>query len=84
MELIGVWPEPTRTDERLPNSKVLFSMSLIVLFGILPENANLYFVSGNFDLVMENLTMANLPSANAMIKFIYAWYYKECTYKICH
>ncbi|KAK9309151.1 hypothetical protein QLX08_001108 [Tetragonisca angustula] len=77
MELIGVWPEPTRTDERLPNSKVLFSMSLIVLFGILPENANLYFVSGNFDLVMENLTMANLPSANAMIKFIYAWYYKE-------
>ncbi|XP_043519503.1 uncharacterized protein LOC122533647 [Frieseomelitta varia] len=77
MELIGVWPEPTRTDERLPNSKVLFSMSLIFLFGILPENANLYFVSGNIDLVMEYLTMTNVPAINATIKFIFAWYYKE-------
>ncbi|KOX73564.1 hypothetical protein WN51_01337 [Melipona quadrifasciata] len=77
MELIGVWPEPTRTDERLPNFKVLFFLSIIFLFGILPENVNLYFISGNLDLVMENLTMANLPGVNAMIKFIYAWYYRK-------
>ncbi|XP_043519502.1 odorant receptor 13a-like [Frieseomelitta varia] len=77
MELIGVWPEPTRTDERLPNFKVLFFMFLIFLFGILPENVNLYFIWGDLDLVMESLTMANVPAVNATIKFIYAWYYKE-------
>lgn len=81
MELIGIWPEPGRTDERLSHFKALIYLSIITIFGTGPQSANLFFIWGNLELVTENLSTANIPGINAMIKLIFAWYYKDCTYK---
>ena len=84
MEFVGIWPEPSRTHERLPNFKALLYLSIIIVFGVGPQSANLFFIWGDLELVTENLSTANIPGINAMIKLIFALYYKECTYKIFH
>ncbi|KAK1133300.1 hypothetical protein K0M31_011116 [Melipona bicolor] len=77
MELVGIWPEPRRTRERLPNFKALLYLSIITVFGVGPQSANLFFIWGDLELVTENLSTANIPGINAMIKLIFALYYKE-------
>ena len=82
MELIGIWPEPSRTDERLANFKALLCLSIVFMFGVGPQSANLFFISENLELVTENLSTANIPGMNVMIKFMFALYYKKCMYII--
>ena len=82
MELIGIWPEPCTTGERLSKVKTLLYLSIVFLFGVGPQSVNLFFIWGDLELVTENLSMANIPYITAMIKSIFIWYYKECTYKI--
>ncbi|XP_033303004.1 odorant receptor 4-like [Bombus bifarius] len=46
-------------------------------FALYCQSANLFFIWGNLELVTENLSTANIPGINAMIKLIFAWYYKD-------
>ncbi|KAK9309150.1 hypothetical protein QLX08_001107 [Tetragonisca angustula] len=77
MELIGIWPEPCTTGERLSKVKTLLYLSIVFLFGVGPQSVNLFFIWGDLELVTENLSMANIPYITAMIKSIFIWYYKE-------
>ncbi|KAK1133295.1 hypothetical protein K0M31_011111 [Melipona bicolor] len=71
MELIGIWPEPCTTDERLSKFKTLFYLSIVFMFGVGPQSANLFFIWGDIELVTENLSMANIPYITAIMKSIF-------------
>ncbi|XP_017764056.1 PREDICTED: odorant receptor 9a-like [Eufriesea mexicana] len=70
MDLIGIWPEPDRTDQRWLDFKAVTCLAVIAMFGTGPQSSNLLFIWGDLELVTENLSMANIPGINAMIKLI--------------
>ncbi|CAK9811499.1 hypothetical protein ANTQUA_LOCUS6838 [Anthophora quadrimaculata] len=77
MELVGIWPEPNRSDQRWPNFKAMLFLLIIAYFGTGPQSANLFFIWGDLELVTENLSTANIPGINAIMKLIFAWYHKD-------
>ncbi|CAL7939528.1 unnamed protein product [Xylocopa violacea] len=77
MNLIGIWPEPSRTDERCSNFKTLFYLTVIIFFGPVPQSMNLFFIWDDLELVTENLSIANIPGINAVIKLFIAWRHRE-------
>ncbi|XP_017889960.2 uncharacterized protein LOC108630898 [Ceratina calcarata] len=77
MRLVGIWPEPIKKNERWQDFKVLFFLMVISFFGVGPQTANLYFIGRDLQLVTENLSTANIPGINALMKLIFSWYYKN-------
>ncbi|CAK9807092.1 hypothetical protein ANTPLA_LOCUS5151 [Anthophora plagiata] len=77
MELVGIWPEPNRSDQRWPNFKAMMFLFIIAYFGSGPQSANLFFIWGDLELVTENLSTANIPAINAMMKMIFAWHHRD-------
>ncbi|XP_017795125.1 PREDICTED: odorant receptor 9a-like [Habropoda laboriosa] len=77
MELVGIWPEPSRSDQRWPNFKALLFIFVIIFFGTGPQSVNLLFIWGDLGLVTENLSTANIPGINAMMKLIIAWHHRD-------
>ncbi|XP_035741698.1 odorant receptor 47a-like isoform X1 [Vespa mandarinia] len=72
MKFMGIWP-----DERgLPNAcnyKVLFTIGIMFLFITLPQTTNLYFIWGDFELIVENLSVGNMTTTIAILKTATFW-----------
>lgn len=81
MDLIGIWPDPHKSNQRWPNFKALISVIVIVVFGVGPQSINLLFIWEDLELVTENLSTANIPGMNALLKLIFAWHHRDSTYK---
>ncbi|XP_046815746.1 odorant receptor 13a-like [Vespa crabro] len=73
MRFMGLWP-----DEKLispsENIKVFSAIFFMFFFVSLPQTINLFFIWGDFDLVVENLSMDNMTISIAILKTIAFWF----------
>ncbi|KAL2739241.1 odorant receptor 13a-like [Vespula maculifrons] len=72
MRVMGLWPEEKMINPT-ENLKVLTAVFFIFSFGSLPQTVNLFFVWGDFDLVVENLAMDNVFCTITIMKAIVFW-----------
>ncbi|CAK9833703.1 hypothetical protein ANTRET_LOCUS10346 [Anthophora retusa] len=77
MELIGIWPEPNRSDQRWSNFKTVMVILILIYFATGPQSANLFFIWGDLELITENLSTANIPGINVIMKLVFSWYHKD-------
>ncbi|XP_035741500.1 odorant receptor 13a-like [Vespa mandarinia] len=72
MKFMGIWPEE-RGFANAYSYKVLFTIGFMFLFITLPQTTNLYFIWGDFELIVENLSVANMTTTIAIIKTTAFW-----------
>ncbi|XP_012150719.2 odorant receptor 9a-like [Megachile rotundata] len=77
MNVIGIWPDPFTARKHWDMCKVLAAILITVFFGVGPQSANLFFIWGDIELVTENLSTANIPGINVILKLSFAWYHKD-------
>nr|KAF7432436.1 hypothetical protein H0235_005360 [Vespula pensylvanica] len=53
--------------------KVLFPIGFMFFFITLPQTTNLYFIWGDFELIVENLSVANMTTTIATLKAATFW-----------
>ncbi|KAF7410506.1 hypothetical protein HZH68_004887 [Vespula germanica] len=73
MKFLGIWPEERKFD-RASSYRVLIPVSLMFLFMALPQTINLYFIWGDFNLIVDNLSVANLTVIIALTKITIFWF----------
>ncbi|KAI4497887.1 hypothetical protein M0802_007003 [Mischocyttarus mexicanus] len=73
MKFMGIWPEERKFD-RASSYKVLIPISLMLFFMAVPQTINLYFIWGDFNLIVDNLSVANMTVIIALMKMITFWF----------
>ncbi|XP_035741499.1 odorant receptor 13a-like [Vespa mandarinia] len=69
---MGIWPEE-RGFTHVSSYKVLFPIGFMFLFITVPQTTNLYFIWGDFELVVENLSVGNMTTTIAILKTATFW-----------
>ncbi|KAF7405488.1 hypothetical protein HZH66_004394 [Vespula vulgaris] len=72
MKFMGIWPDE-RGISYASSYIVLFPMGFMFLFITLPQTINLYFISDDFELIVENLSVANITITIALLKTATFW-----------
>nr|KAF7432435.1 hypothetical protein H0235_005359 [Vespula pensylvanica] len=72
MKFMGIWPDE-RGISYASSYIVLFPMGFMFLFITLPQTTNLYFISDDFELIVENLSVANITITIALLKTATFW-----------
>ncbi|KAL2739240.1 odorant receptor 13a-like [Vespula maculifrons] len=72
MRIMGIWPEENMINPR-ENLKVFTAVFFMFSFVSFPQTINLFFVWGDFDLVVENLAMDNVFFSITILKTIVFW-----------
>ncbi|XP_015181213.1 PREDICTED: uncharacterized protein LOC107068895 [Polistes dominula] len=72
MKFMGIWPEERKINNAY-SYKVLFPIGFMVLFITIPQTTNLYFIWGDFELIVENLSVANMTITIAVVKTATFW-----------
>ncbi|XP_046815754.1 uncharacterized protein LOC124422863 [Vespa crabro] len=72
MKFMGIWPEE-RGFANACSYKVLFTIGFMFLFITLPQTTNLYFIWGDFELIVENLSVGNMTTTIAILKTATFW-----------
>ncbi|XP_046815757.1 uncharacterized protein LOC124422866 [Vespa crabro] len=73
MKFMGIWPEERKFD-RASSYRVLIPVSLMFLFMALPQTINLYFIWDDFNMIVDNLSVANITVMLALMKIIIFWF----------
>ncbi|KAL2716816.1 odorant receptor 13a-like [Vespula squamosa] len=79
MKLMGIWPDERRFTNA-SSYKVLFPIGFMFLFITLPQTTDLYFIWGDFELIVENLSVANMTTTIAILKAATFWSNGRCNY----
>ncbi|XP_025270552.1 odorant receptor 13a-like isoform X2 [Camponotus floridanus] len=72
MMFMGIWPENKNFD-RASSYKAVVPILTMFCFICAPQSANLLFIWDDFDLVIENLSMANITITISMLKTAIFW-----------
>ncbi|XP_015181266.1 PREDICTED: uncharacterized protein LOC107068922 [Polistes dominula] len=72
MKFMGIWPEEKMFNPS-ENIKVFSAIFFMFFFVSLPQTINLFFIWGDFDLVVENLSMDNMTISIAILKTMAFW-----------
>ncbi|XP_014598467.1 PREDICTED: odorant receptor 13a-like [Polistes canadensis] len=72
MKFMGIWPEERKVNNA-SSYKVLFPIGFMILFITIPQTTNLYFIWGDFELIVENLSVANMTITIAVLKTATFW-----------
>ncbi|XP_043665353.1 odorant receptor 13a-like [Vespula pensylvanica] len=72
MKFMGIWPDE-RGFANASSYKVLFPIGFMFLFITLPQTTNLYFIWGDFELIVENLSVGNMTTTIAILKTATFW-----------
>ncbi|XP_011882709.1 PREDICTED: odorant receptor 13a-like isoform X2 [Vollenhovia emeryi] len=72
MTIMGAWPEH-RSFRQATSYKVIVPVLTMLCFCTAPQSANLPSIWGDFDSVVENLSMANVTITISMLKIIIFW-----------
>lgn len=83
MMFIGIWPE-NRNFGRVSSYKAIIPILTMFCFVCAPQSANLFFIWGDFDLVIENFSMANMTITISLLKTIIFWSKGGCKYTNFH
>ncbi|XP_017795128.1 PREDICTED: odorant receptor 67c-like [Habropoda laboriosa] len=72
MRFMGIWPEERKWNQ--PSSYLaLIPVLMMFLFVCVPQTINLSFIWGDFNLVVENLSMGNITITISLLKTIAFW-----------
>ncbi|KAL2716808.1 odorant receptor 13a-like [Vespula squamosa] len=72
MRIMGIWPEEKIFNPK-ENLKVFSAVFFMFFFVSFPQTINLFFIWGDFDLVVENLAMDNVFFSITILKTIVFW-----------
>ncbi|RLU18883.1 ObirOr5-T3 [Ooceraea biroi] len=72
MTFMGLWPE-NRNLGRISSYRAMVPILMMLCFVCAPQSANLPFIWGDFDLVIENLSMGNITITISMLKTVVFW-----------
>ncbi|XP_043665424.1 odorant receptor 13a-like [Vespula pensylvanica] len=72
MRIMGLWPQEKMYNPS-ENLKVFSAVFFMFSFVSLPQTVNLFFIWGDFDLVVENLAMDNVFFSITILKTIVFW-----------
>ncbi|KAF7410505.1 hypothetical protein HZH68_004886 [Vespula germanica] len=72
MKFMGIWPDE-RGFAYASSYRVLFPIGFMFFFITLPQTTNLYFIWGDFELIVENLSVANMTTTIATLKAATFW-----------
>ncbi|XP_071555712.1 odorant receptor 13a-like [Temnothorax nylanderi] len=72
MMFMGIWPEH-RSLSQASSYKAIVPVLMMFCFVCAPQSANLPFIWGDFDLVVENLSMGNITITISLLKTIIFW-----------
>lgn len=81
MMFMGIWPD---NFGRISNYKAIVPVLTMFCFVCAPQSANLLFIWGDFDLVVENLSMGNITITISLLKTIIFWLNGGCKYTNFH
>ncbi|XP_070156566.1 odorant receptor 13a-like [Polyergus mexicanus] len=70
MTFMGIWPE---NFGQISSYKAIVPVLTMFCFVCAPQSANLLFIWGDFDSVVENLSMANVTITISLLKTIIFW-----------
>ncbi|XP_047345875.1 odorant receptor 47a-like [Vespa velutina] len=73
MIFMGIWPEE-RGFSYASSYKVLFPISFMFLFITVPQTTNLYFIWGDFESIVENLSVSNIIITISLLKTTAFWF----------
>lgn len=73
MTYVGIWPE-NRSLSQASSYIAIVPVLTILCFVCVPQLANLPFVWGDLDLLIDNLSMGNIIAMIAMLKTIIFWF----------
>lgn len=80
LRIFGIWPDPKRKENWLSHSHFLIVVILMVYFINLPQTIMAARVWGNFNAVLEVLTVSDIPTLISVSKTIGIWYNRNGTY----
>lgn len=72
MAFLGIWPK-NRSFNQASNYIVLVPVLTMLCFVTIPQSANLPKISHDFDLLIENLAVANVTITISILKTIIIW-----------
>jgi hypothetical protein len=79
MTFMGIWPEE-RNFAQISSYKAMIPILMMFCFVCAPQSTNLLFIWGDFDLIIENLSMGNITITISMLKSIVFWLNGGCKY----
>jgi len=79
MTFMGIWPEE-RNFTQISSYKAMIPILMMFCFVCAPQSTNLIFIWGDFDLIIENLSMGNITITISMLKSIVFWLNGGCKY----
>nr|XP_031841664.1 odorant receptor 47a-like [Nomia melanderi] len=77
LNLVGIWPEPTKSNNCAANFRAIVSVSCLFFFIVIWQSINLFLLGGDFEQITQTLTMANIPTFNAAIKLLVLLYCRK-------
>jgi len=83
MMFMGIWPE-NRNFDRTSSYKAIVPILIMFCFVCAPQSANLLFIWNDFDLVIENLSMANITITISLLKTAIFWSNGRCKYQFSY
>lgn len=83
MMFMGIWPE-NRNFGRASSYKAIIPVLAMFCFVCAPQSTNLLFIWGDFDSVVENLSMGNITITVSLLKTIIFWSNGGCKYTNFH
>ena len=77
MKYVGIWPEERKWNK--PSSYIVLLPSLAMLcFVCGPQTINLPFIAHDLNLIVENLSMANMTITISLMKTVAFWMNGKC------
>ncbi|KAL2716812.1 odorant receptor 13a-like [Vespula squamosa] len=73
MKILGIWPEERKYNQA-SSYLVLLPISMMLLFINIPQTIDLYYVWGDIDLTVENLSVGNMTVLIAVLKTTIFWF----------
>ncbi|XP_011632358.2 odorant receptor 13a-like [Pogonomyrmex barbatus] len=72
MTFIGIWPENRNLNQASSYTAIIAILAMLC-FCCAPQSANLPFIWGDFDSVVDNLAMGNITISISLLKTIMFW-----------
>ncbi|KAL2716813.1 odorant receptor 13a-like [Vespula squamosa] len=76
MRILGIWPEERKYNQA-SSYLVLLPISMMLLFLNIPQTIDLYNIRGDIGLIIENLSVGNIPVIIAILKMTIFWFSGE-------
>ncbi|KAG7199413.1 hypothetical protein KM043_014042 [Ampulex compressa] len=74
LNFLGIWPEERRLS-RISSYQILVPVLTMLCFASIPQTVNLIYIWGDFDMIVENISMGNMTISISVLKIIAFWFH---------